>query len=485
VRPGQGNVFRPAFFARARVKVGSAPEMDPRLTVVVSTLLIASGISLAILSEVVPDARAPWIISLTMCLLVYVFYVRLLSLTTWFLGSYFALFYFTPLVDALPALTSREAASTYAWLSILGIHLFLASYMWVQQRSPGMDGARDKDVDLDCRLLGYIGLVCCVVVLAVMFMSAGGINMAAFTRATRMQAKSIVASDALYLIYLVSLSTLAGLVVAPLWRRAKPLALACLTAGSLVSFYYFLLLRQRTHIATFFFAVVIGWLVFARNRTIGERPFDVIRTRPVSVALVAASVVLLVGSMFVVRIARGHIDVGGNPGQVLEMPVDDIVRYGTSREAQFGSDIGYTPTVLRILEVVPDTHDFLWGSSYYRPLTMLGDSESRPPETSRLVGSWYAPGTGLTRPPGFNGDAYLNFGMGGLAVFVLWGAALGMLDKRNTQTQWMLAAISFGVMFHFARGSFNNAVVGLAFLYVTLAVLVRIGKVFRLRNVPR
>ncbi|TOQ19765.1 O-antigen polysaccharide polymerase Wzy, partial [Vibrio parahaemolyticus] len=93
--------------------------------------------------------------------------------------------------------------------------------------------------------------------------------------------------------------------------------------------------------------------------------------------------------------------------------------------------------------------------------------EDKPPTTQSLIGQWLTGIDVMTIPPSIFGDAYLNFGVVGFTIFILFGFLISMMDNINDKyIRLAMYSIVFVLVFHFVRGAFVNPLVALVFVYL-------------------
>ncbi|MBA2175366.1 oligosaccharide repeat unit polymerase [Halobacillus locisalis] len=133
-------------------------------------------------------------------------------------------------------------------------------------------------------------------------------------------------------------------------------------------------------------------------------------------------------------------------------------------------DIGYSTTVLDVINYVPATQDLLGGQSYYRLLFIAVPRsiwENKPLNTQQVVANWLAPEIpGMSIPPGIIGDAYINFGVSGILILLIIGVFFSSLDRKLSIKNFMVWAVSATWIFHLVRGGFTNPLIIFLMLFV-------------------
>lgn len=447
--------------------------------------MIAAGVVLAAWAAGNPTLRWPWWISagliagrLARC--------RLPSLGAWFLSSYLLLFYFTPAIAGLSTRFSVSILEAYVWMTVVGAHLFSAIYGLVHDRAyrRGKTGgwsptAAVERLEARQYLLFGSGVFAALLAISLAIIDAGSLG--ELLSRTRVQAKLDAGPLTTLSIYFIGLANLATITYPAVARSRPYFALVGLSTVAAASGFYFFVLRQRSVLVALIVSLLVGVFVFSgASARHGKWPRigSVLANAPLKVLL---SSLVLIGStlaMFVVRIARGNIE--SSQGSLFpDMTLGEIIQFGVSVDADLGADIGYTPTVLRVMEIAADGNVHLAGSSFLRPLSLIPSllfGFERPPETSRLVGSWFSPSGVLTIPPGIQGDLHLNFGMIGLVGFGVLGLLLGEFDRATDPAAFVLAGISFTHIFFLARGNPMNAIYMLLFSWVILRLLLHLHR---------
>ncbi|AZN38583.1 hypothetical protein EJC50_02005 [Paenibacillus albus] len=125
-------------------------------------------------------------------------------------------------------------------------------------------------------------------------------------------------------------------------------------------------------------------------------------------------------------------------------------------------DLGYSSTVLKVINLVPNTYDYLNGQSYWKLLlTPIPRSiwSEKPLNTETIVGGWLFPEIrGMSVPPGIIGDLYLNFGVYGVLLMIVFGIGFSLLDRKVTFKGFLIWAVSSTWIFHLVRGGFTNPI---------------------------
>lgn len=169
------------------------------------------------------------------------------------------------------------------------------------------------------------------------------------------------------------------------------------------------------------------------------------------------------------RFFRGYLQ----PGQSVDNFDFDLKGF-LELSIQSG-DIGYSTTVMNVINYVSQHDVFLNGQSYYRILYTIIPRfvwSDKPENTQRIVASWLEPGLqDQTIPPGIIGDAYLNFGMMGILILMIYGMFFALLDKKLSVKNFIMWAFSATWIFHLVRGGFTNPILIFITLYAVLTFI--------------
>ena len=419
-------------------------------------------------------------------------YVPFPSFFHWFALCYVALFYFYPIL--LPALDISFKApdyvvAGYALMTVGGIHLFVIAYELFRKKR----GFRDPDQSdvfkinqshLRLVVFGLVGVnvlgALLMIVDAGSFSASTIMNMIQTSRADRK-----IESSALSLLgsYLIIFGGLVFVLLPIYAKKEKMQVLIIASVLIVVDLFLMIAFRARTPIVLHLIAVSVG-LSYFRHRVVLVKPKQVpqftglmkINSRKILVRM--AVFILIVGMLgLYMRVVRGFI---GNADDLSFLKTDlaTTVEFALAVDSAVGGDLGYTPTVFKVIEYVPREHEYLAGQSYYRLFFIVIPRfiwSEKPPNTGIIVGRWIYPGTVVqSNPPGIMGDLYINFGYAGLIGFIIFGFIFATFDNSTSLAYYITVATSFGLIFHFARGSFTNIVLQLVVMYVAALVLQRI-----------
>jgi len=233
--------------------------------------------------------------------------------------------------------------------------------------------------------------------------------------------------------------------------------------------FLFLMFRTRTFPVMHAFGLLVGWFVIAPRmeiaRSHSKRPLRM-RLTAVQKTSIIALVVALVMGMFVLRVFRGDFEKANSLSEI-EIDIADSVQYAFEGRGE----LGYSKWVFKILEIVPERHDYMYGQSYYR-LLFLPIPRSLWPEKPRnsqiIVAQWIDPGalSVQSTPVGIFGDLYVNFGFWGILGMLVFGYAFGLVDRGRRLTYTLFLAVSFAMVFHMARGGFTNPLIVMVVFFV-------------------
>lgn len=434
-----------------------------------------------------PYQELLWLCFVLSALVLLLFGIRRLtpvSVLTWFLLTYSGLYYIHPLLFALTSdeLAGRASFPTYVFLTLAGVHLFLIGYLLTNQRSRSIL-INPRPITIRLQLVGLLiwGLVA---------LGWLGIGLRVFSfgsLATALSASRVALKQGAYslLSEYFFLFFSPAFFLLPTYLKVKRgvtpwLAVASLVVAEVLLFY---LTRVRTYLVAHAISVLCG-LYFTyyipqshknrRKALLSGGHFVQWLTRQRRRYFVYWSVAMVVVALAAMslRFIRGYLEPGVTGRWALS--VVDVIALSVRN-----GDLGYTRNVLDVIEYVPARHDFLYGQSYWRLLLVLVPRSvypHKPPNTQQIVGSWFKPEVEVySLPPGIMGDAYINFGLWGILVFLGIGLVYGRLDRVTGVGSFIFNGVSFVQVFHWVRGGFTNPVLQLIFLglvaYVIDAIL--------------
>lgn len=414
------------------------------------------------------------------------------SLFHWFLLAYVALFYFYPVL--LPAFdisfkAPDRVVAGYCFMAAGGIHLFIITYE-LMRKSKGLKDPSMADAFhvSESRLQTAVFVLVSINIMGALLMivDAGSISMSTVMDImTTSRADRKIESGAISLLgaYCLIAGGLA-FVLLPVYAR-KNLTQTLILAAVLLVLDAFIMIafRARTHLILHLIAVSVGFM-YLRHRIVLVRPkgkkerksgLREINSRKTLVKM--AFFIFLIGVLgMYMRLVRGHIGTADGLA-ILKQDMSTAIEFALAFDSAVGGDLGYTPTVFKVIDFVPEQYDYLKGQSYYRimftgvPRFVWSD---KPDNTGIIVGRWIFPGTIVqSNPPGVMGDLYINFGFLGILGFVAFGIIFAKIDNSSRLAYYILVATSFGLTFHLARGAFTNPVLQFCILYLAAFILER------------
>ena len=396
------------------------------------------------------------------------------SVFFWFVLSYIGLFYLSPLFEfVFPKEVLIGSASTiklYNFLNISSIHIFCMSYFLIYRennKSKLNIVLSRKNLNYALYVMGILTIIGAIW----MFFSVGGL---AAIKSSRVDLKYVQSGKGLSLLLTYFSSTffvLIGILIAK--KKYNILyVLMFLVFLSVLEFVYFISLRNRTMILMHLLAVVMG-IIISKNIIFSDYKYqDIYIFKKIKVLPLVIFLTLLGVLGIFVRFARGvYLEGSGELDISLKQMIITSVQSG---------DIGYANMVIRVLDYARINDLHLNGQSYYRLLLAIVPKSIYNhdiPTTDSLIGQKLTGLDVMTIPPGIFGDAYINFGLFGLVVFIIYGLFLGLFDRaKKTLTSYMFFALSFTFIYHFVRGSFVNVIIILVIIYAGILMTNKVLK---------
>lgn len=288
----------------------------------------------------------------------------------------------------------------------------------------------------------------------------------------------------LCLLIAVGIATVHRLQIPKLFRTA-------LLVFGTTSFITFIQIRSRTFvIAGLFILLYVFATRSGRDKASASQSSHRFRGLRLSRMVVFAASIFLVAG--VLQGARGAISVGLDEFWLYFQQLDLAAEL---ERAFLQEDLAYSEWYIASLELFPEQHPFLYGTSYLTwPLQFIPRSifPWKPEDTQILFCRVVRPAMaaqGGTIPPSIFGDAYINFGFAGFAAFAPFGMLLGTIDNYCTSSKTrdirlgLLVAIISGTAPHFARGGFHNAMCLVVFVFGVNILLQTV--LISLRRSPR
>ncbi len=395
------------------------------------------------------------------------------SLFTWVGLPYIGLFLLYPLVAPLLGLelnASDEDIARYCFLAIGGIHLLILGY---ESAAPPI-ARRQWNVRFKTssnRLFTLLTLLLFLNIGAVLLVIVDAGTLSVIRSQSRVDMKESVGTLTTVAVLLFGFGTLLYPLAAVHMRQQRYRAMFWVPVIIFLELFLFLAFRVRTFPVIHGIALLVGWFLIAPRIEINARQ----TTRRKRLSLIQKGLLLglaasLLLGMMVLRTFRGQFQ---DAESLADIQIDVVGSILFAFEG--GGELGYSKWVFRVLEVVPEHYDYLYGQSYYRLLlTPIPRSiwPDKPLNSQRIIAQWIDPDAKSvqTTPVGIIGDLYVNFGMWGVLGMFVFGHFLGRLDRRNTVESMLLMAIAFAMMFHLARGAFTNPVLNLIVYYVIIRI---------------
>lgn len=392
----------------------------------------------------------------------------------WFIVSYIALFYLSPLFEFFyPGEILEGSSSTiqiYNFLNISSIHVFCIFYFLTYRENKNVSSRILIDKNNFYNALYFMGVIT-ILSAAWMLQSVGGISA---INSSRVDLKYVQGGKGLALLLTYFSSTffiLLGILISRKKYRFTCL-LMVLVIFSILETIYFVSLRNRTMILMHLLAVFMGTLIYKNiifndiSKTVQDN-FKKLKVLPLIISL---SLLAVLGIF--IRFARGvYLEGSGTLDISFKEMIITSVKSG---------DIGYANMVIRVIDYAYYNDLVLNGQSYYRLLLALVPSSiynNKVLTTDALIGQKLTGLDVMTIPPGIFGDAYLNFGLFSFIVFIFYGLILGTIDSsRKLLISYMFFALSFTFIYHFVRGSFVNVIISLIFIYAGIYIVNKILK---------
>lgn len=398
----------------------------------------------------------------------------------WFCLSYIALFFISPIYVLLSGQQYEDgfgyiSYSTVVLFSIFSINCFFLFLLTYFVFSPKL-GRLDRFSKLETIVVGVSPgkvivsfLFLAFIIVALVFLDYGTASFTGLAKETMRNSKGLATLLSLYLIYATIPFYFILAVVA---RKNKSIIIYAVLL--IFALYVFFIFKIRTFVLAYVISFSIGYLVGAKEG--GGVVSYKSKKNKISFwkfALFAPPVIFV--AVFI-RFFRGYFDQLGFSAALNAVDVNVFLE----KSLMFG-DFGYSPVVMRLMDLFPNTYDYLYGSSYWRILLTFVPRfiyPDKPYDTQNLIGSIFFPLTpGMTIPPGVNGDAYINFGLLGIIVFIFHGLIFSWIDRRQRTIRLMVFASSFSIVFHYTRGAFTNPII---IFFVVLAACVLYKKIFKI-----
>lgn len=223
----------------------------------------------------------------------------------------------------------------------------------------------------------------------------------------------------------------------------------------------FFVLRTRSVVIASIISFVFGWVytyLYTKKGCATKIPLSMI----VKIAIVLLIIII---SSSVMRVARGLMEVGVGELSILSSVENSLVN----------GDMNYGKNIDEIMEEFEQQRVSLNGQSYYRllftpiPRTVWSDKpENTQQVVADIMGKNYA---NFTLPPGIQGDAFINFGLWGVGIFIFYAIIFSSLDRINNPYSLVFLSSLFLPLFHLSRGGFTNPIIMIIVIAISTKVL--------------
>ncbi|MGH9890792.1 MAG: hypothetical protein ACREA0_02155, partial [bacterium] len=391
----------------------------------------------------------------------------------WFLGCYVPMFYIYPVlapIADLPMPSAGVVLQSYTLLTVGGLHLFCLGFeiRWAMNRitGPSMDL---KFVPMKrVRMIFYCGLILNLAAVGLLLLDTE--EVASLWTGSRVDRKIAMGPLSLASVYLLTLGSFQYLCLATYAGRRWMALWSWLILLVAVEAVLFLAFRARTIFVLHSVAFLYGWLILNRSAvTLRKTDAKAVRRLWGVFRMVTAAIAVFVVAAQL-RVSRGFV--GSEEFVSSLLNIRDAVWLSIRN-----GELGYAPVVFDLLEIVPEREKYLRGQSYYRVLLAVVPRDwwpEKPLSTERIVGGWLRPGVEeQTIAPGIVGDLYVNFGIAGIAVLVLYGWIFASLGASRGLADRMFVGTAFPGVFHFVRGAVTSPVIVLAILWLSSRLVAR------------
>lgn len=375
-----------------------------------------------------------------------------------FLVCIFGLFYVGTIASLFfdwEVTTSIQSQKTYILITVCGFHLLIGTYFLTSfiLRSKAISPIHPKKMTLDItnikRKFSIVVIFLCISISLFLFF-----NLEALVSTTRATVKSLgYVGYFSYLMFFIAVSySFAGFFFRIDKSKFKYIYIYYLLISMLLAFIAF---KTRTGLLLPLSSFIFGYIILAENvNVINKQSITITK----AISRVTLSIYIFISLLFLIsmRFIRGLMETGStdfNISVVLERTFN-------------GGDLGYGIRSSEVIEYVQTSGLYLDGDSYLRLFyTIIPRSlwEDKPISTQRIIGEWLMPAVpNMTIPPGFFADAYINFGLLGLIVFMYFGFIFALIDMkiRSGFIYLIYLSFSFIFLFHLARGALVNPLIG-------------------------
>lgn len=389
-------------------------------------------------------------------------YIVFLSASFFFIVFYIMLFYLQPIL--LPLLDNNltndiHTFRAFSILVIIGLHLFILGNSFITHRNFtfNKNSISQDSINKAIKMLFIIMLVS----FTFSFVDTGTLNILSLSRMELKNSGSLLMLLATMGFYSTSLMFF---LVAYSIRSRKLFNIVLWVALFIaIETVIFLLFRTRSLMVVHMCSVLVG--LYYNNYFSNKEN----KVSWVTKLLITFSSIIILIVAITFRFLRGYLQ-----------PTSSVSNFNFDL-SQFlkisieNGDLGYSTTIIQLLNYVPVHHDFLYGQTYYRIFFTIIPRfiwDDKPENTQQIVADWLMPSVeGQTIPPGINGDLYINFGVIGIVFMLLFGLLFGLLDKNFTMKNILIWASSATWVFHLVRGGFTNPIIIFLFLCIIILFL--------------
>lgn len=408
------------------------------------TLIMMAGI---INSYNVKTLLSFFLLSLPVVFIYMKIYVKMLSTTFFFIIFYLMLFYIQPIYNLLIEYHytqyNMESIKVLTFLSVLGLLLFCIGNCVLTEEDWEFTKVYIEFTSIK-KAVYFISSIT-IISLILIFIDIGTFNIMSLSRLS-LKTGSIFHTFATYGFYTTSIMFF--LISFTSKVRSKLNITFWIIIFVVFEILIFMLYRTRSLLVVHSAAIIVGY--YYSNLYGYNLKRNKISPKIITIILSVVVFVLAISSRFI----RGALQPGGN---IVDLNFDLEIYL---RESIMNGDIGYSSLVLDVINYVDKNKSFLFGQSYYRLLFIFIPRflwPDKPLSSQRIVATWLEPGVeGLTLPPGIIGDTYINFGIFGIFLLVIFGMLFAHLDNDITINNFMLWSVSATWIFHLVRGGFTN-----------------------------
>jgi len=398
-------------------------------------------------------------------------HVAFLSASFFFIVFYIMLFYLQPILLPLLdiSLTNNiHVFRVFSILVIIGLHLFILGNSFILKEDIDLykNTISQNSINKAVKVLGIILLIS----FTLSFIDAGTLNILSLGRAELKNSGSILRFIATMGFY--STSLMFFLVFYSIKSRKITNIVMWIVLFIIIEATIFLLFRTRSLMVVHMCSVLVG--LYYNSYYLGEKS----RVTLITKLFTSIIAIIILVSAVTFRFFRGYLQPNSNLDN-FQFDLNLFLRISLE-----SGDLGYSTTVIQLINYVPDFHDYLYGQSYYRlfftfiPRFIWDD---KPINTQQTVASWLMPEVeGQSIPPGIIGDLYINFGVVGVLFMILFGIFIGLLDKNLTVKHILICASSDTWIFHMVRGGFTNPII--IFLFLLLITLFLSKYIFKTKE---